>query len=100
MTRISTLSQSQARRPKPALGIVTNLTRAADIVDATTANFRMRRIYANVSTVMPATGALRMAGLDHFQLQAGDFGNYRSGRCIKHRLDAGSRGDQHEAQLV
>src|SRR5471032_726289 len=101
MTRTSTLNHSQLKRPvRLALGIVTNLARAADVVHATTADFRVRRVYTNVFTVMPATTALRMAGLDHLELEARHFGHYGVGRRVSQRRDAGRRGDQHETQFV
>src|SRR6187402_3013687 len=98
MTRTSKLNQSQPSRPKrpTPLGIVTNLASAADVVDTTTADFRMLRVHANVFTAVPATGALGEARLDHFKLQTADFGDHRVGRCLHERCNAGGRGDQHK----
>src|SRR5471032_91288 len=101
MTSTSTLSTSQPRRPKRlVLGIVANLASTADVVDATTADFRMLRVHANVFTAVPATGALREGRLDHFKLEARYFGGHSVCRCLSKRCQAGSRGDQHKAQFV
>src|SRR5471030_3396558 len=77
MTSTSTLSTSQPRRPKRlVLGIVANLAGTADVVHATTADFRMLRVHAYVFTAVPATGALREGRLDHLQLEARYFGGH------------------------
>src|SRR5471032_1719353 len=102
MTRTSRLNQSQLSRPKrpAALGIMTNLASAADVVDATTADFRMFRVHADVFTAVPATGALGEGRLDDFQLQAADFGDYRVFWRLNKRRNAGGRRDQYKAQFV
>src|SRR5476651_35004 len=101
MTSTSTLSTSQPRRPKRlVLGIVANLAGTADVVHATTADFRMLRVHAYVFTAVPATGALREGRLDHLQLEARYFGGHGVRWRLGKRCQAGGRGDQHEAQFV
>src|SRR5450830_1423977 len=101
MTRTSTLNTSQPRRPKRlALGIVTNLTGTADVVDATTADFRMLRVHADIFTAVPATGALGEGRLDDFELETRHFGGHGVGRGLDEWRQARGGGDQHEAQFV
>src|SRR5450830_559352 len=103
MTRTSTLNHSQPRRPKrPArvLGIVAHLAFAADIVHATTADFRMLRVDPDILAVMPATGALGMGGLDHLELEPGHFGDHRIRWSQRQRRNGRGGGDQDETQFV
>src|SRR5471032_2183553 len=101
MTSTSTLNTSKPRRPKRlALGIVTNLASARDVVDAATTDFRMLRVHADIFTAVPATGALGEGRLDHFELEARDFGRDCIRRGLSKRRQACSGRDQDEAQFV
>lgn len=79
---------------------MTHLARTAQVVDATAADFRVLRVAADVGAEVPATAALGVTRLDHFQLEAFDFGGHSIRWRLHERHHAGGRRDQHEAQFV